>query len=417
MTEKRNRVVVTGLGAVSPLGNDVAALWEGSCSGRSGVSRISRFDASSYASQIAGEVRGFEPEDWFERKEVRKTDRFAQFAMAATLEAVRDSGLELERIQPARAGVLIGSGVGGLETLEQQHSILIERGPSRISPYFITMMIINMASGLISIRLGIRGPNAATVSACASGTQALGDAFKIIERGDADIMIAGGAEAPVTPMAVGGFCSMKALSTRNDDPERASRPFDRERDGFVISEGAGIVILESLDHAQARGAQVYAEVVGYGLTGDAYHLTAPDPDGDGAARAMAMALDDGHLEPEEVDYINAHGTSTLLNDKLESVAIKSVFGDHAYRLAVSSTKSMIGHLLGGAGGVEFIVTALAIKHGRVPPTVNLDHPDPECDLDFVPGETAREMKVRAALKNSFGFGGHNVTLALRACPS
>jgi 3-oxoacyl-[acyl-carrier-protein] synthase II len=407
------RVVVTGLGAVTALGNDARSLWEGVCRGRVGIGPITRFDASGFDSRIAGEVKAFQPEDYFDRKDVRKTDRFAQYGMAASIEAVRDSGLDPERVVPERVGVIIGSGVGGLETMEIQHSILMEKGPSRISPYFITMMIINSLPGLVSIRFGFKGPNAATVSACASGAQALGDSFRIIHRGDADVMVAGGAEACVTPMAVGGFASMKALSTRNDDPQRASRPFDRDRDGFVVAEGAGVAILESLEHAQARGARVYAEIVGYGLTGDAFHLTAPAPGGEGAARAMQAALDDAGLDPGDVDYINAHGTSTLLNDRLETAAIKTVFKEHAYRLAVSSTKSMIGHLLGGAGGVEFVVTALAVKEGRIPPTANLENPDPECDLDYVPGAAAREAPIRAALSNSLGFGGHNVTLALR----
>jgi 3-oxoacyl-[acyl-carrier-protein] synthase II len=417
MEDKGRRVVITGLGAVTPLGNDVPALWEGACTGKSGIGPITRFDAAAFASRIAGEALEFTPEDYFDRKEIRKTDRFTQFGMAASLEAVRDSGLELDSVSPERVGVLIGSGVGGLETLEAQHSVLTERGPSRISPYFITMMIINTVSGLVSIRLGFKGPNASTVSACASGAQALGDAFKFIQRGDADVMIAGGAEAPVTPMAVGGFCSMRALSTRNDDPAAASRPFDKDRDGFVIAEGAGMAVLESLDHALARGARIYGEFVGYGLTGDAFHQTAPAPGGEGAARAMQMAMDDGGLVPGDISYINAHGTSTELNDKLETAAVKTVLGDQARNVAISSTKSMIGHLLGAAGGAEFAVTVLAVKEDRVPPTLNHEDPDPECDLDYVPGSSAREMPVRAALSNSLGFGGHNVTLAVKSYES
>ncbi len=413
MKEKGTRVVVTGLGAVTPLGNDVTALWEGVCAGRSGIARITRFDPGPFSSQIAGEATEFSAEACFDRKEIRKTDRFAQLGMAASLEAFRDAGLDGERLVPERVGVLIGSGVGGLETMEQQHSVLIERGPSRISPYFITMMIINAVSGLVSIRLGVKGPNASTVSACASGAQALGDAFKIIERGHADVMVAGGAEAPITKMAVGGFCSMKALSTRNDDPEAASRPFDKDRDGFIIAEGAGIAVLESLDHALARGARIYAELAGYGSTGDAFHLTAPAPEGEGAARSMKAAMEDGGTGADGIDYINAHGTSTNLNDKLETAAIKSVFGDRAYKIPVSATKSMIGHLLGAAGAAEFIVTALAVREGRIPPTMNLENPDPECDLDYVPGRSPRQASVRAALTNSLGFGGHNVTLALK----
>jgi len=413
MKEKGTRVVVTGLGAVTPLGNDVTALWEGVCAGRSGIARITRFDPGPFSSQIAGEATEFSAEACFDRKEIRKTDRFAQLGMAASLEAFRDAGLDGERLVPERVGVLIGSGVGGLETMEQQHSVLIERGPSRISPYFITMMIINAVSGLVSIRLGVKGPNASTVSACASGAQALGDAFKIIERGHADVMVAGGAEAPITKMAVGGFCSMKALSTRNDDPEAASRPFDKDRDGFIIAEGAGIAVLESLDHALARGARIYAELAGYGSTGDAFHLTAPAQEGEGAARSMKAAMEDGGTGADGIDYINAHGTSTNLNDKLETAAIKSVFGDRAYKIPVSATKSMIGHLLGAAGAAEFIVTALAVREGRIPPTMNLENPDPECDLDYVPGRSPRQASVRAALTNSLGFGGHNVTLALK----
>jgi len=417
MKEKDTRVVVTGLGAVTPLGNDVAALWEGCCSGRSGIARITRFDPGLFSSQIAGEASEFSPEVCFDRKDVRKTDRFAQLGMAASLEAFRDSGLKDGDFNPDRVGVLIGSGVGGLETLENQHTVLMERGPKRISPYFITMMIINAASGLVSIRLGVKGPNASTVSACASGAQAIGDAAKFIERGHADVMIAGGAEAPITQMAVGGFCTMKALSTRNDAPEVASRPFDRSRDGFVIAEGAGVVVLESLEHAEARGARIYAELSGYGLTGDAFHLTAPAPGGEGATRSMQMALKDGGLGADEIDYVNAHGTSTTLNDRLETDAIKSVFGDRAYKIPVSSTKSMIGHLLGAAGGAEFVVTVLAVREGRIPPTINHEDPDPECDLDYVPGRSARDADVRAALSNSLGFGGHNVTLAVKRYPA
>ncbi|MCK4545874.1 MAG: beta-ketoacyl-ACP synthase II [Candidatus Eisenbacteria sp.] len=414
MTENGRRVVVTGLGAVTPLGKDVAALWEGACAGRSGIGRITRFDPSCFASQIAGEAREFDPEEYFDRKELRKTDRFAQFGVAASLQAVQDARLDPKSVDSERVGVVIGSGIGGMETLEQQHTISMERGPARISPYFITMMIINMASGLVAIRLGFKGPNAATVSACSSGAQALGECFNIVRRGDADVMIGGGSEACITHMGVGGFCSMRALSTRNDDPERASRPFDRDRDGFVVAEGAGIAVLESLDHALARGARIYAEFAGYGLTGDAFHQTAPAPGGDGAARAMQMAMGHGNLKAQDIDYINAHGTSTELNDKVETAAIKTVLGDRAYEVPISSTKSVTGHLLGAAGGVELAVTALAIHHGRVPPTANLENPDPECDLDYVPGNSARELPVRAALTNSLGFGGHNISLALKA---
>ncbi len=416
MIEKKARVVVTGLGAVTPLGNDVASLWNGVCSGRSGIGRLTRFDPDPFPSQVAGEANDFSPDLCFDAKDLRKTDRFAQFGMAASLEAFRDSGLKDGDFDPDRVGVLIGSGVGGLQTLEDQHTVLMERGPRRISPYFITMMIINAASGLVSIRLGVKGPNASTVSACASGAQALGDAGKIIERGHADIMIAGGAEAPITRMAVGGFCSMKALSTRNDEPEKASRPFDRDRDGFVIAEGAGVVVLESLDHARARGARIYAELAGYGLTGDAFHLTAPAPGGEGAVRSMQAALEDAGLDAGDVDYINAHGTSTNLNDALETSAVKTVFGQRAYEIPVSSTKSMIGHLLGAAGAVELVVAVLAVRDGRIPPTINHENPDPECDLDYVPGCSTRPANLQVVLSNSLGFGGHNVTLALKKYP-
>jgi 3-oxoacyl-[acyl-carrier-protein] synthase II len=411
MSQKR-RVVVTGLGAVTPIGNSYPEFWSNALTGTSGAGPITRFDCASHGVKIAAEVKDFDSAICGDRKEVRKMDLFTQFGMAAALMAVEDSAIEIHDGNADRIGVLVGSGIGGIGTLEAQHRILMEKGPSRISPFFIPMMIINMVTGLISMRLGARGPSNSTVTACASGANAIGDAFRIIRCGDADVMIAGGAEAPVTPLAVGGFTSMKALSTRNDDPGRASRPFDADRDGFVIGEGAGIVVLEELEHARARGARVYSELAGYGYTADAYHMTAPSPGGEGAARAMAAALEDGEIPPDVVGYVNAHGTSTELNDKIETAAIKTVFGDHARDLAVSSTKSMTGHLLGAAGGIELIACVLAVSEGRIPPTINYETPDPECDLDYVPNEP-RTIGVEVALTNSLGFGGHNVSLATR----
>jgi len=408
----KRRVVVTGIGVVSPVGNNVKEFWHALCAGKSGVARIERFDPAPFSSQIAGEVRGFSPEEYLDKKEARRMDRFTQFAMVAAIEAVKDAGITEIDFDPDRVGVLVGSGIGGLEIFEKQHSTLLERGPERVSPFFIPMLIIDMAAGRIAIQFNFRGPNAAIATACASGAHAIGEAFKIIQRGDADVMVTGGTEAAVTPLGLAGFCAMKALSTRNDEPERASRPFDRLRDGFVIAEGGGIVVLEDYEHAKARGAHIYAEVIGYGATGDAYHITAPDPEGDGAARAMEEALRDAGVNPEDVSYINAHGTSTQLNDKCETIAIKRVFGEYAYRIPVSSTKSMTGHLLGAAGAVEFIACALAIRDGVVPPTINYEEPDPDCDLDYVPNE-AREINVEIALSNSLGFGGHNATLILR----
>ncbi|MFA7467067.1 MAG: beta-ketoacyl-ACP synthase II [Desulfotomaculaceae bacterium] len=403
------RAVVTGIGVVTPVGNNLEEFWTNLTDGKSGVGPITRFDTEGYTSKIAAEVKNFDPADYIDRKEARRMDRFTQFAVASTGMAVENAGLNIEKLNRARCGVILGSGVGGIETMEQQHRILLERGPGRISPFFIPMMISNMGSGQISIHYGLRGFNVTTTSACASSTNAIGDAFKLIQRGQADLMISGGTEAPVTSLAVAGFCSMKALSTRNDDPAGASRPFEAGRDGFVIGEGAVILVLEEMQHALDRGANILAEIIGYGASCDAYHITAPDPEGTGAASAMRMALDDAGLAPDKVDYINAHGTSTPLGDKLETLAIKEVFGEHAAKLAISSTKSMTGHLLGSAGGLEAAVCALSITRGVIPPTINMDHPDPECDLDYVPNN-ARQKVVDAALTNSFGFGGHNATL-------
>jgi 3-oxoacyl-[acyl-carrier-protein] synthase II len=408
----KTRVVVTGLGAVTPVGNTVPDYWRAVCEGRSGVGPITRFDPKRLDTRIAAEVKGFDPLRVIEKKELKKVDLFIQYALAAGVEAVEDAKVDFSQVDPTRAGALVGSGIGGILTILDWHRVLLEKGPGRISPFFIPSLIVNMAAGQLSIRYKLKGPSSAVVTACATGNHAIGDAFKIIQRGDADLMVAGGSEAIIDELPIGGFSSMKALSTRNDEPERASRPFDAGRDGFVTAEGAGIVVLESAEHARRRGARIYAEIVGYGMTSDAYHMTAPDPDGDGAVRAMAAALRDGYLRPEDVGYINAHGTSTPYNDKTETLAIKQVFGAHAHRLAVSSTKSMIGHLLGAAGGVEAIVTVLALLHGILPPTINYETPDPECDLDYVPN-TARKAEVETALSNGFGFGGTNATLAFR----
>ncbi|MBI5167233.1 MAG: beta-ketoacyl-ACP synthase II [candidate division NC10 bacterium] len=406
------RVVVTGLGAVTPIGIGVAAFWEGLLSGQSGIDRITRFDTSNLECQIAGEVKGFDPLAYMDRKEVKRVDVFIQYAMAAALMAVEDARLEIDDKNRHRVGIFIGTGMGGIPCLEEQHKVLLERGPGRLSPFFIPSIITNMASGQISMRLGAKGPNSCVSTACATGNHAIGDSFKIIQRGDADVMIAGGAEAVITPLTVGGFCAMKALSNRNHEPKKASRPFDMQRDGFVMGEGAGIVILEALDYALARGAPIYAEIVGYGMSADAHHITAPAPEGEGAARSMQAALDDARLRPEDIDYINAHGTSTPSGDVCETMAIKKVFGEHAYRLTISSNKSMIGHLLGAAGGAEAVATILTVRNGIIPPTINYEFPDPECDLDYVPNQ-ARKGEVRAALNNSFGFGGTNATLAIR----
>ena len=406
------RVVVTGIGLVSSVGIGTGANWDALLAGRSGIGRITRFDVSNFATQIAGEVRQFDPHQFVEKKDVKKMDIFIQYAIAASQFAMDDSGLAITPANGDRVGVFIASGIGGFSTIEREHRALLEGGPRRISPFFIPSAIINLASGQVSIRFGARGPNSATCTACSASAHAIGDAFEIIVRGDADAMIAGGSEAAITPMGVGGFGAMRALSTRNDEPERASRPFDRDRDGFIIGEGAGVVILEALEVAQARGARIYAELVGYGMSADAFHITAPSEDGDGAVRVMRQCLKRAGIAPEAVNYINAHGTSTPYNDKLETLAIKKTFGAHAGSLAISSTKSMTGHLLGAAGGLEAGITALAVHTQQVPPTINLDHPDPECDLDYVP-HTARPMAIEYALSNSFGFGGTNAALLLR----
>lgn len=404
--------MVTGMGVVTPLGHDLATFWDNIISGRSGVGRITSFDASEFTTQIAAEVRDFDPTQFMTGREAQRMDRFAQFAVAAAKMAMENASLEITPENAERVGVLIGSGIGGIQTIERQYDVLAERGPGRISPFFIPMLIADMASGQVSILFGAKGPNTTVVTACATGTHAIGDAFHIIRRGDADVMICGGSEAPMCRLGLGGFCAARALSTRNDEPEKASRPFDADRDGFVMGEGAGVLILESLDSALARGAPIAAEVVGYGMTGDAHHITAPPPDGDGAARSMAMAIRSAGIEPREIDYINAHGTSTRPNDPIETLAIKRVLGDHAYRVAISSTKSMTGHLLGAAGAVEAIISILAIQTSTVPPTINLDNPDPECDLDYTPNRAVKRP-VRYAMSNSFGFGGHNATVVLK----
>jgi 3-oxoacyl-[acyl-carrier-protein] synthase II len=408
----KRRVAVTGVGVVSPVGNDVTTLWENLSEGSCGIGRITRFDPAPFASQIAGEVQDFDPSEHIDRKALRHNDRFVWYAWVASQQAYRQAGLDESNLEPDRCSVIIGSGIGGIETMEQQHSVLQKRGPTRISPFFVPMMISDMASGQLSITFNARGPNFATVSACASGAHAIGEAFRLVADGLSDVVIAGGAEAPLTPLALSGFCAMKALSTRNDAPERASRPFDKERDGFIMAEGAGTLILEDWDHAARRGADILAELIGYGATADAYHVTAPEPSGEGAARAMDAALQMAGLPADAVDYINAHGTSTPLNDRCETEAIRSVFGAHADRLAVSSTKSMTGHLLGAAGGVESVACVLALRHGVIPPTINHEVPDPDCDLDYVPN-TARRTKLQVALSNSLGFGGHNVSLLFR----
>ena len=417
---ERRRVVVTGLGALTPLGNTAEEFWAGLVQGRSGIGPITKFDAHArdahgayrYPTRIAGEIRNFDPLNFVDKKEARRLDPYLQYAVASSVMAVQDAGFDLAKIDGARFGVIVGSGIGGITTLLDGEHILQEKGPERVSPFLIPMLIVNMASGLISMRFGAKGPNTSVVTACATGNHAIGDAFKVIERGDADLMIAGGAEAIIVPLTMAGFCAMKAMTNRNDDPPRASRPFEADRDGFVPSEGAGIVVLEALEHARRRDARIYAEIVGYGASADAHHMTAPDPDGDGALRAMAGAMRDAGLEPTAIGYINAHGTSTPYNDKFETIAIKRLFGEHAGRLAVSSTKSMTGHLLGAAGGVEAIATTLALHHGILPPTINYEKPDPECDLDYIPNQ-ARKQDVDFALSNAFGFGGTNATLAFK----
>ncbi len=408
----KRRVVVTGLGAITPLGLDVKSSWQSVLEGKSGVGPITHFDVTNYPVKIAAEVKGFDPTNFIDFKEVKKMDRFIHFAIAATQMAIEDSGLKISEDNCDRIGIVIGSGMGGLPAIEYYHRILLDKGWKRVSPFFIPMVIINLAAGQISLKYGIKGPNLAVTTACATGNHSIGEAFRMIQYGDADVMIAGGAEAVITPMAIAGFSIMRALSTRNDEPERASRPFDMDRDGFVMGEGAGIIILEELEHALRRGAKIYAEVAGYGMSSDAYHITAPSPGGEGGARCMKAALLDAGVQPEEVDYINAHGTSTKQGDELETQAIKTVFGEHAYKLCVSSTKSMTGHLLGAAGGVEAIFTILSVYENIIPPTINLDNPDPECDLDYVPYK-ARKRQVNCAITNSFGFGGTNASLVFR----
>ncbi len=410
MSERR--VVITGMGVLTPLGCDLEVFWKNLLAGKSGIAPVTRFDTTNFDSKIGGEVKDFKPEEFMPIKETRRTDRLTQYAVGAAKKALVDSGIDISKADANRIGVLIGSGIGGMETIEEQSAILLKKGPGRVSPFMIPMLIVNMASGYVSMLLGAKGPNLAVVSACATATHALGEATRAIIHNDADVMIAGGTEAAITQFGYAGFCAMKAMSTRNDEPERASRPFDAQRDGFVMGDGAGVCILESLEHARKRHAKIYCEVVGYGITGDAYHMSAPAPDGEGAARSMSMALHHAKLNPEQVDYINAHGTSTQVGDKCETLAIKTTFGAHAKKLAVSSTKSMTGHLLGAAGAVETAVCALAIRDNIVPPTINYENPDPDCDLDYVPNK-AREMKVEACVNNSLGFGGHNATLIVR----
>ncbi|MBL7177747.1 MAG: beta-ketoacyl-ACP synthase II [Desulfobacteraceae bacterium] len=409
----RRRVVVTGLGLVSPLGTGVQSNWEALCAGRSGIGPITKFDVSAFPTQIAGEIKDFRSEDFMDKQQIRRFDIFIHYAMASARMAMDESGLKINSSNKNRVGCVTGSGLGGLTMLENSHKILLEKGPRRLSPFFIPGIIANMVPGQIAIEFGAKGPNMSIETACAAGSHAVGEAFKMIRDGTSDAMITGGAEAVITPLGLGGFCSMRALSTRNHEPEKASRPFDLDRDGFVMGEGSGILILEELNQALERGATIYAEVGGYGLSGDAYHITAPEPDGGGAISCMTMALEDAGLKPENIDYINAHGTSTKLNDISENKAIKDVFGEHAHKLAISSTKSMTGHLLGAAGGVETIYTVLTIKHETIPPTINYETPDPECDLDYVPN-VAREAKVRAAMTNSFGFGGTNGCLIFKS---
>jgi 3-oxoacyl-[acyl-carrier-protein] synthase II len=406
------RVVVTGLGAITPLGNDLETYWQGLISGKSGIADITLFDASSYGCYIAGEVKGFDPHAYVQAKEAKRMDRFAQFAVCASLQAIADAKLEITPENAAQVGVLIGTGIGGLKVLEDQHEILRTKGADRCSPFMIPMMIGNMAAGLTAIHTGAKGPCSCTVTACSAGANAIGDAFRLVQRGYAQAMICGGTEAAITPLCVAGFVACRAMTKRNQDPTHASRPFDRDRDGFVLGEGAGILVLENLDRAIARGAKIYGEIVGYGATCDAYHITAPVPDGEGAIRAITLALKDGNISPDQVSYINAHGTSTPANDSTESLAIKQALGDHAYKVAVSSTKSMTGHLLGGSGGIEAVASVMAMANDCAPPTINLENPDPACDLDYVP-HVARPMPIDVVLSNSFGFGGHNVTLAFK----
>ena len=407
------RVVITGLGVISPVGNKISTFWNSLTEGKSGIDRITHFDPTGFDSQIAGQIKQFNPQDYgITPRDTRRMAKFVQYAIAASKQAIGDANLNLDKENKERIGVLIGSGIGSLQIVEKEHRVLLKNGPSRISPFLIPTLIVNEASGWVAITFGFKGPNSCVATACASGSHAIGDACKIIERGDTDIMIAGGTESAITPLAVAGFCALKALSCRNNEPQKASRPFDSQRDGFIMAEGAGVVVLESLEHAKKRKANIYAELVGYGMSCDAYHITAPDPDGRGASLAMQAALQDARTNPEDLDYINAHGTSTKLNDKIETLAIKKTLGNHAKRVMVSSTKSMTGHLLGAAGGVEFITICLTIRDNIVPPTINYEYPDPECDLDYVPN-LARKNSVNVALSNSLGFGGHNATLIVK----
>lgn len=409
---EKKRVVITGMGAITPIGNTLEAYWQGLVAGKSGIGPITQFDASQHNCRIAGEVKGFDPLEYIDRKDAKRTDRFAQFAIAASKQALADADLAITDLNAEQVGVMIGTGVGGLRVMENQQEIYLNKGPSRCSPFMVPMMIANMAAGLTAIHTGAQGPNSCPVTACAAGSNAVGDAFRLVQNGYAQAMICGGTEAAITPLSFAGFASARALSVRNDDPDHASRPFDKERDGFVMGEGCGILILEELEHALSRGARIYAEMVGYGMTCDAYHMTAPVPGGAGAARSMALALKDGGVSPTDVSYINAHGTSTPANDRTETAAIKSVLGDHAKQVSISSTKSMTGHLLGGSGGIEAVATCMAVANDQVPPTINIQVPDPECDLDYVPNQS-RAQAVDVAMSNSFGFGGHNVTLVFR----
>jgi 3-oxoacyl-[acyl-carrier-protein] synthase II len=412
VSAEKRRVVITGLGAVTPIGNTVKDYWDSLLAGKNGIDYITRFDASNHSVRFAGELKDFNLEDHMPRKEVRRYERFVVYALAAGREAYKDAGLEGVELDKNRFGAIIGSGTGGIQAMEDQYEVMRSKGPKRVSPFLITRMIVNMAAGYVAIDLGLKGPNSCISTACATGTHSIGDSFRIIQNGDADLMLGGGAESPLSPLGVAGFMCMKALSERNDDPAHACRPFDKERDGFIMSEGAGILLLEELEHAKKRGARIYAEICGYGMTDDSYHITAPHPDADGGTRAMRAAVEDSGLRPDEIDYVNAHGTSTPLNDKLETKGIKNVFGDHAYKMAVSSNKSMIGHLLGAAGAVEAVAATLAVHNDIIPPTINYEYPDPECDLDYVT-EGARKATVRAAINNSLGFGGHNCTIVLK----
>jgi 3-oxoacyl-[acyl-carrier-protein] synthase II len=408
----KRRVVVTGIGLITPLGSGIQKTWEAICKGASGIDRITSFDASDFPVQMAGEVKDFNPEDFMERKEIKKMDVFIQYALGAGVMAMEDAGLKVTDDNADRVGVIVGAGIGGINSIERYHSVLMQSGHRRISPFFIPMLITNLAAGQISIRFGARGPNSCVTTACAAGTHSIGDAFKIIQRGDADAMIAGGSESAITPLTLAGFANMRALSSRNDAPQKASRPFDAGRDGFVIAEGAGLLVLEDVESARRRGARIYAEIIGYGLTADAYHMTTPDPEGRGVVNCMRMALRDAGVAPNAIDYINAHGTSTPYNDKHETTAIKQVFGEHAYKVAVSSTKSMTGHLLGASGGLEAAFCALALTEGIIPPTINYERPDPACDLDYVPNH-ARHTDLTTVLSNSFGFGGTNACIVLK----